>query len=175
MGTELDQARQRVTDLEDRLRAMGLDIESKEGRIGDLSASLAERERALAEYRAKARQLEDIKAKMDLLRSKLDELVKVGIEVRVRKNRLVISLPGNVLFDNNKDKVRQEGREALKKIADVIKADPSLLAREFQVGGHTDSKGVKGGAERLRPLRRTRSAWRCPRAARARRRIGSHG
>ena len=144
-AAELEAARSRVADLEDRLRAMGLDLDAKDTRIGDLNATLAERERALAEYRAKARQLEDMKARMDLLKSKLDELLKVGVEVRVRKNRLVILLPGDVLFDTNKDRVRKDGKEALKKIAEVIKADPGLLAREYQVGGHTDSKALKGG------------------------------
>ncbi len=143
---ELDQAKLRVTDLEERLRGMGMDIEAKDGKIGDLSATLAERERALAEYRARARQLEEMKARMDALRTKLDELTKVGIDVKVRKNRLVISLPGEVLFDTNKDQVKKAGKETLKKIAEVIKADPSLLAREYQVTGHTDDKGVKGGA-----------------------------
>jgi chemotaxis protein MotB len=146
MSAELEQARLRVTDLEERLRAMGMDLEAKDGRIGDLSATLAERERALAEFRARARQLEEMKARMELLKSKLDELIKVGIDVRVRRNRLVISLPGNVLFDTNKDKIRKDGREALKKIAEVIKNDPSLVSREYQVGGHTDNKVLKGGA-----------------------------
>lgn len=145
MTAELEQARLRVTDLEERLRAMGMDLEAKDGKIGDLSATLAERERALAEYRARARQLEEMKARMELLKSKLDELIKVGIDVRVRRNRLVISLPGNVLFDTNKDKIRKDGKEALKKIAEVIKNDPSLVSREYQVGGHTDSKALKGG------------------------------
>lgn len=146
MTAELEQARLRVTDLEERLRGMGLDLEAKGGQIDSLSATLAERERALAEFRARARQLEEMKQRMELLRSKLDELVKVGIDVRVRRNRLVISLPGNVLFDTNKDKIRKDGREALKKIAEVIKADPTLASREYQVGGHTDNKVLKGGA-----------------------------
>ena len=146
MSAELEQARLRVTDLEERLRAMGLDLEVKGGQIDNLAATLAERERALAEFRARARQLDEMKQRMELLRTKLDELVKVGIDVRVRRNRLVISLPGNVLFDTNKDKIRKDGKEALLKIAEVIKADPVLASREYQVGGHTDSKVLKGGA-----------------------------
>ncbi len=145
LGTELQQAKQRVSEMEDRLRAMGLDLEFKEGRIGDLTATLAERERALAEFRSRARQLEEIKARMELLRSKLDELLKLGIEVRVRKSRLVIWLPGDVLFDTNKDQIRKEGKDALRKIAEVIKADATLVNREYQVAGHTDSQKLKGG------------------------------
>ena len=74
MRTELDTSRGRVAELEDRLRAMGVDLESKDGRIGDLTATLAGRERALAEYRAKAKQLEEMKARFELLRQKLDGL-----------------------------------------------------------------------------------------------------
>jgi chemotaxis protein MotB len=146
MDAELDRAKQRVIDLEDRLGALGMDLQTKEGKIGEISATLAERERALAEYRAKAKQLEDLKAKMELLRAKLDELSNLGIEVRVRRNRLLISLPGDVLFDTGKDKIRKEGKDALKKIAEVIKADPALVARDYQILGHTDDKKLKGGA-----------------------------
>ncbi len=145
MRTELDTSRGRVAELEDRLRAMGVDLESKDGRIGDLTATLAERERALAEYRAKAKQLEEMKARFELLRQKLDGLTKIGVEVKFRKNRMIISLPGDVLFDTNKDQLKKDGREALGKIAEVLRSDPSLATRDYQVAGHTDDKAVRGG------------------------------
>ena len=49
---------------------------------------------------ARAKQLEAIKARFDLLRKKLDELTKLGLAVNIRHNRMVISLPGDVLFDS---------------------------------------------------------------------------
>jgi chemotaxis protein MotB len=59
---------------------------------------------------------------------------------------MIISLPGDVLFDTNKDQLKKDGKTALGKIAEVLRGDPSLLARDYQVTGHTDDKPLKGGA-----------------------------
>jgi chemotaxis protein MotB len=135
---ELDAARQRVTDLEAELQKMGVETSK-------LSMSLSDRERALLEYKARAHQLELIKARFDLLRHKLEELTRLGLVVSVRRNRMVISLPGDVLFDTGKDTLRPEGKEILGKVATVIRNDESLLNRDYQVGGHTDNQPLSGG------------------------------
>ena len=136
---ELDAARQRVATLEAELGAMGIDLQKVETEKSRIAATLAERERALAEYKARAQRLEAIRARYELLRKKLDELTKFGLAVNIRKNRMVISLPGDVLFDTGKDTLRKEGEEILKKVAAVIRHDKSLLDRDYQVAGHTDS------------------------------------
>lgn len=149
---ELDQAKKRVADLEGRLQAAGLDIgklsedlQASSTKISNLSSTLEEQERALAAYRERARQLEQIRARFELLRKKLDELTKLGLAVNIRKNRMVISLPGDVLFDSGKDKLRKDGQSIVEKVATVIKNDPSLLSRDYQVAGHTDNEPLKGG------------------------------
>ena len=131
--------KERVAGLENDLRRSSVQVEGMASTLGD-------RERALTDYRARAAQLERIKARFELLRHKLDELTRVGIEVHVRKNRMVISLPGDVLFDTGKDTLRREGREVLEKVARVIKQDRSLGERDYQVTGHTDDQPLKGGA-----------------------------
>jgi len=135
---ELAAARQRVADLEAETQKMGLETSK-------LSMSLADRDRALAEYKARARQLELIKARFELLRHKLDELTKLGLQVNIRHNRMVISLPGDVLFDTGKDTLRPDGKEILGKVAVVIRDDKSLVNRDYQVGGHTDNQPLAGG------------------------------
>ena len=145
LNTDLEAERQHVSELEDKMKALGIDIEAKNTALTDMGATLADRERALAEYKLKAKQLEAIKGRFELLRSKLDELSKIGLEVRIRKNRMVISLPGDVLFDSGRDTLKKEGRDILKRVAGVISNDPSLLARDYQVAGHTDSKSLRGG------------------------------
>lgn len=135
---ELAAAKQRVEELEKKLAEQGADISK-------MSTTLEDREKALAEYMARAKQLEAIQARFDLLRKKLEGLVKLGLEVKVRRNRMVISLPGDVLFDSGKDTLRKDGQEILKKIAEVIRGDKSLLERDYQVAGHTDSEPYKNG------------------------------
>ncbi|WP_437585778.1 OmpA family protein [Sorangium sp. So ce1000] len=135
---ELADAKQRVEELEKKLADQGADISK-------MSSTLEDREKALAEYKARAKQLEAIQARFDLLRKKLEELVKLGLEVQVRRNRMVISLPGDVLFDSGKDTLSKDGQQILKKISDVIRGDKSLVDRDYQVAGHTDSQPYKSG------------------------------
>ena len=135
---EIAAARQRVTELEAELQKMGLET-------GKLHASLSDRDKARAEYKARARQLEILKARFELLRRKLDALTRLGLAIQIRKNRMVISLPGDVLFDSGKDTLRKDGQDILKKVASVINHDKSLRERDYQVAGHTDNKPLLGG------------------------------
>jgi chemotaxis protein MotB len=138
-NARLSQAAARVADLERQLQAAGVDISR-------LNGVLKDRERALTEFEARAKQLELIKARFDLLRRKLDELTRLGLAVHIRHNRMVISLPGDVLFDSGRDTLRKDGLEILKKVAAVIHSDPSLLQRNYQVAGDTDDQPLKGGS-----------------------------
>ncbi|AKT41676.1 OmpA family protein [Chondromyces crocatus] len=129
---ELQAARDRVAQLEKELSDQGV-------QLNKVSGELEDRDKALAEYKARAKQLEAIKARFDLLRQKLQTLVNLGLEVNIRRNRMIISLPGDVLFDSGKDKLRKEGEDILKKVAEAIKSDKALINRDYQVAGHTDS------------------------------------
>ena len=141
---DLTSARQRIQALEDELQKAGVDIsqlnrdlESKGNEISQLSSTLDERTKALAEYRRRAEQLERIKARFVRLRKKLQALTDVGLEVKIRNNRMIISLPGDVLFESAKDDLKEEGKDVLKKVARIITADAGLRARLYQVAGHT--------------------------------------
>jgi len=149
---ELADTQTRVAELTKQLEAAGVDmsklnqnLQAQSAEVSKLSASLEERERALAEYKARAKQLEAIKARFETLRKKLDELTKLGLAVNIRKNRMVVSLPGDVLFDSGRETLKKEGREILDKVGQVIRNDASLKARDFQVAGHTDNKPLQGG------------------------------
>jgi chemotaxis protein MotB len=135
---KLRDAQAKIDELTNQLKAMGLEVSSTK-------ASLAEQQKALAEYEARAKQLELIKARFEKLKSKLDALTKLGLAVNVRHNRMVISLPGDVLFDSGRETLKQDGKDILMKVAEVIKADPQLLSRDYAVSGHTDNKPFKGG------------------------------
>ena len=138
LENELITAKQRVADLEKQLKDAGADVMK-------MNSTLEDKDRALAEYKARARQLEQIKARFELLRKKLDELTKLGLAVSIRRNRMVISLPGDVLFDTGKVELKKEGEDILKKVAAVIKNDKTLVDRDYQVAGHTDNQPLQGG------------------------------
>lgn len=149
---ELRGEQAKIEELKKKLEAAGVDmkklnedLQSAATRVSSLSSTLEEREKALAEYKARAKQLEQIKARFEMLRKKLDELTKLGLAVNIRKNRMVISLPGDVLFDSGRESLKKEGQEILLKVANIIKADASLNGRDYQVAGHTDNRPLAGG------------------------------
>jgi chemotaxis protein MotB len=149
---ELQLEKVRVGELTKKLTDAGIDLgklnaslQETTAKASTLAATLEEREKALAEYKARAKQLEMIKARFEMLRKKLDELTKLGLAVNIRRNRMVISLPGDVLFDSGRDTLKKEGQEILLKVAGIIRNDPSLLGRDYQVAGHTDNKPFTGG------------------------------
>jgi len=127
-----------IDDLKKQLRSRGLDLDN-------LNASLEQQKKALDEYAQRAKQLEETRKRFDMLRSKLQKLTEFGLKVETRDNRMLIQLPGDVLFDSGSATLRGEGKTILLQIAEVLRNDPQLAAREFQVAGHTDSKPLRGG------------------------------
>jgi chemotaxis protein MotB len=148
----LAQAEKQIVTLKEQLQKMGVNLETLNSQLeqsgtenSKLSKNLEELTRALEEYKARAAQLERIRARFELLRDKLKKLTELGLKVEIRRNRMVIRLPGDVLFASGEDKLRDEGLKVLDAVADVIRNDKQLAGRYFQVAGHTDNKPLQGG------------------------------
>lgn len=121
------------------------ELKSKDAQLAKLGASqtnastsMNRLEQALAEYKQRADQLAQIEARYRDLRTRLEKLRQVGVKFVVRDNRMVIQLPGDVLFDSGKDALKKDGRDVLAQVADVVRNDKELYSRVFQVAGHTD-------------------------------------
>ena len=134
---DLDEAKARVEQLKEQLANAGVDV-------ANLKKNMEEQARALAEYKKRAAQLEAIKERFELLRAKLQSLTKLGLKVVVRNNRMVIQLPGDVLFDSGKETLKKEGQDILRQVAAVVRRDAQLSKRDFQVAGHTDDRRYVG-------------------------------
>lgn len=131
-------ALEEIDALRAKLNESGMNMDS-------LSANLEAQKKALAEYEQRLAILGQIRARFDQLRNKLQELTKLGLKVDVRDNRMVIQLPGDVLFDSGSDKLKDTGEEIVLDVARVIRTDADLSKRQFQVAGHTDDRPLKGG------------------------------
>jgi chemotaxis protein MotB len=132
-------ARKKIAELTKELSDMGVNVNS-------MKADLDERMKALNDYKERARQLELIKERFEKLKAKLDTLTKLGLVVNVRHNRMVISLPGDVLFDSGRETLKKDGKDILLKVAAIIKADPQLVSRDYEVAGDTDNEPFTHGA-----------------------------
>ncbi len=136
---KIAEARKKIADLTKELSDMGVNVNS-------MKADLDERLKALNDYKERARQLELIKERFEKLKAKLDTLTKLGLVVNVRHNRMVISLPGDVLFDSGRETLKKDGKDILLKVAAIIKADPQLVSRDYEVAGDTDNEPFTHGA-----------------------------
>lgn len=149
---ELEATKKRVTDLTDQLKSMGVNLDELNQQLQqsgtekeELAANLEQLKRALDEYKQRAAALERIKQRFDALRDKLQKLTNLGLKVEIRRNRMVIRLPGDVLFASGKDDLKDQGKEVLAAVAEVIRNDKQLASRYYQVAGHTDNKPLRGG------------------------------
>ncbi len=149
---ELASQQQLVAQLKEQLAKMGVNVSSLSQELEQtgsqnktLAKNLEEVNEALKEYQARAAQLEHIKERFEVLRDKLKKLTELGLKVEIRRNRMVIRLPGDVLFASGDDKLRPAGKKVLDAVAEVIRNDKQLLGRYFQIAGHTDNKPLKGG------------------------------
>src|SRR6188768_1425213 len=127
-----------IEELKKQLTERGINLENA-------NASIAEQRKALDEYARRTEQLDAIRKRFELLSAKLQKLTQLGLQVEVRNNRMLIRLPGDVLFDSGQDKLKPEGQSILLQVADVVRNDADLSKRTFQVAGHTDSKPLAGG------------------------------
>jgi chemotaxis protein MotB len=149
---QLAMSQQKVASLSRQLEQMGVNLgdlnaqlEAAGAEKQQLSASLDELRRAVDEYKQRAAVLEKIKKRFEALRAKLMKLTELGLKVEIRNNRMVIRLPGDVLFASGQDKLQAKGEQVLKEVAAVIRGDRELAARYYQIAGHTDNKPLKGG------------------------------
>ena len=126
------EAQNQIEKMKEQLKTAGLGLAQSKDEMARL-------QQALTEYKQRADQLAVIEARFRELRSKLDKLNQFGVKVVPRNNRLVVQLPGDILFDSGKDELKQQGKEVLSQVAEVIRNDKDLSNRYFLVAGHTDN------------------------------------
>jgi chemotaxis protein MotB len=142
-----DHARKRLDELTRMLDAAQLDPAHLREMVRQ-GISPEERDRAVAELRQRAQKLEQAKARFDALRLKLAEAAIPGALVGIRHDRVTIALPGDTVFEKGGEHLSKEGKEALSKVAAVLKSDPALATRDYEVVAHLDSKAGKKGSWR---------------------------
>lgn len=129
---KFSEAQTSIERMKEQLKQAGISLDRSQGEAQKLT-------QALAEYKQRADQLAVIEQRFRELRQKLDKLNQVGVKVVPRNNRLVVQLPGDILFDSGKDELKPQGKEVLAQVAEVIRNDKDLSNRYFVVSGHTDN------------------------------------
>lgn len=144
LEAELAQSRERNATLESRLQEIGNrnrglqdELSAAGAESGNLKSTLAEKNRALAELRARERQAQERLQVFQKMIDQFKSMIDSGkLRVRIVRGRMVVELAENILFDSGKDKLKREGQAALKEVAGVL---ASIENRDFQITGHTDN------------------------------------
>lgn len=127
--------------LVDRLRALGEDVEGLQAERTSLTTSLTETQRALEELRERERQQQARLATFRQMLERFRAMIDSGrLRVRIFRNRMVVELPDNVLFDSGDAQLKEQGQATLAEVAGVLR---SIEGRQFQVAGHTDSVPIR--------------------------------
>lgn len=141
---DLDAERAAKKTMENELAALKKEIAQLKDESSATGAKAAQLQKALADAEARAKALEAMKARMQALKAKLDELKKFGIDTKIRNGLITIVMPGDVLFPAGKETLSKDGKDVLAKIAGVIRDNPDLAKRHFQIVGHTDNTPYAG-------------------------------
>jgi outer membrane protein OmpA-like peptidoglycan-associated protein len=126
------QAQQMLQQLQqNRLAQAQQQLGQKEAQLGDIQGRMqGQQQRIEAERQARAQA--EARAK-----EALDRLAGFAA-VKQEPRGMVITLPGNVLFEVNKAELKGPARERLNQVADALK---NVEGREITIVGHTDSSG----------------------------------
>lgn len=64
------------------------------------------------------------------------------LSVSMKNGKVYVSMQEKLLFQSGSAKVDPRGKEALKKVAEVLNTNPDI---QIDVEGHTDSMAIRGG------------------------------
>lgn len=133
LENKLAEAQKRADDLNKLLQGSAADKEKLDKLLQATNSQLEDlaRQKAAADARAAT-----YKSLTDRLRSMIDA---GKLSVRIRKGRMLISLPNDVLFDSGSAVLKRAGQDA---VAQVAQALSGLSDRQFLVAGHTDDKPI---------------------------------
>ncbi len=133
---QLDDATALNSSLREALQKKGEDVDKLLQEKGTLATSLEQARSRLEELRRAQAAAERRAETMRQLVEQFRKMADAGqLKVVVRRGRMVLQLPSEVLFDPGRAELRPQGKAALAEVARVLKTMPG---RQFQVAGHTD-------------------------------------
>jgi chemotaxis protein MotB len=136
VGQALDRSNALADTLKKRLEALGQNVNKLTSERGQLAATLAEQDRRLEELRRQTEATEARAKAFQTLARTLRSMVDAGqLSVVIRKGRMLLALPNDVLFDSGRTDIKPAGKAALAKVANAMS---SFADRKFEVAGHTD-------------------------------------
>jgi chemotaxis protein MotB len=150
LGGNLAEVRAKADDLNSKLGATSealahtkKSLATTQKDLSETGAALSATQTELEQVRQLRKKAEAVAAAFENVATKLKAMVDTGkLEVAMRKGRMTLKLPDNILFSTGRTGLKKAGREALKSVAEVLK---TVEERDFVIAGHTDNVPIKGG------------------------------
>jgi chemotaxis protein MotB len=140
-----------INGLGSEIEKMGGDLKKVRTELGDRTSQLASTKVELAATNQEVEQLRKLRADAEreaaqfkALTEKFKSMIDAGqLQVVIRKGRINLKLPDNVLFPSGSKKLKKEGLAAVETVAATLK---DMSDRDFLIAGHTDNVPMgKGG------------------------------
>lgn len=136
---ELAKKENEIAQSEKRLNRLEIDLAQKEKDLNKLQDSLADREKRINELNEQLNaQRQSLDNLMAGIKQALLGFTDSELTVSEKNGRIYVSLSQELLFAKGSDLIDSKGREAIIKLAEVLRGQKEV---EIKVEGHTDSDG----------------------------------
>ena len=140
----LDESTAFNASLRAELERMGANVDKLLEEKGALSSSLEKMKKRLEELRRAQAAAERRAERMRNLVDRFRKMADAGqLEVAIRRGRMVLQLPNDVLFDSGRAAVKNEGKATIEQVAAILRTIPD---RQFQIAGHTDNEPIQSSS-----------------------------
>jgi len=127
LGDKLDRLSRRITELTTAKQELESDLGGPEQIQAETAAELAEKRRALEQFKqAKERLSKRLQAEVD----------RGQVLIRQARGQLVVDLVDKLMFDSAEVELNESGKEVLRKVSETLRDLPDKL---IMIGGHTDN------------------------------------
>jgi chemotaxis protein MotB len=150
--TEMAALNGKLVDLQKRYEQLettsGSELSKLNKNVTELNKDLAEKLAALQQREEKLRQLESAMHRQDSILNRLNASVKNALlgfnpdelSVEMRNGRVYVSMSDKLLFKSGDANVEAKGKEALKKLAEVLNKNNEV---SIAIEGHTDNVPIR--------------------------------
>jgi chemotaxis protein MotB len=145
---QLTRAREQNDALESKLFDLESNNKDREQDVSQMRIEILRLQSELGKYKEVAaldrQQVQRILEAQENLRAGLDSYLKDNkLGIKREKQKLVLQLSDQILFDSGSAVIKPEGVEILRAVGEIIKARLGNL--EVQIGGHTDNIPIAAG------------------------------
>ena len=107
-------------------------VQLQKGNVKEIAHVVKQKDKELSELEKAKLKLEDALKK---------EIGDYKAKLEISERGLVITFLSEVFFDSGKDTIREDGKESIRKVAEVLNRD--VPNSNFAIEGHTDNKSIK--------------------------------